>query len=109
MVDLLTIAESKVPSEIGSMLHSTFKRVGLGIHYFSEEAPCCYSLLRRVLLNSVQLIFLVCWYEDFNLSTFLDRCEVLRFPIKLSFLGLLIEFKMSHVLSLFGAIFGTPV
>ena len=73
----------------------------------SEE--CASALLEQSPLPcSEHLVFLVRWYEDFDLSSFEDRCQVPRFPVKLSFPGLPPEFRVPQVLSQFGALFGTP-
>ena len=73
----------------------------------SEE--CASALLEQSPLPcSEHLVFLVQWYSDFDLSSFEDRCQVPRFPVKLSFPGLPPEFRVPQVLSQFGALFGTP-
>ena len=73
----------------------------------SEE--CASALLEQSPFPcSEHLVFLVRWYEDFDLSSFEDRCQVPRFQVKLSFPGLPPEFRVPQVLSQFGALFGTP-
>lgn len=72
----------------------------------SEE--CTSSLLASSPLSlHDKLIFLVKWYPDFDMAAFEDRCQVPRFPVKLSFPGLPSEFRAPQITQL-GSIFGTP-
>lgn len=67
------------------------------------------SLLERSSLPfQNKLFFFVKWYQGFDMATFEDRCKVSRFPVKLSFPGLPLEFRVPQVLQQFGSICGTP-
>lgn len=73
----------------------------------SEE--CSSSLLARSPPSlHDKLIFLVKWYPDFDMAAFEDRCQVPRFPMKLSFPGLPSEFRAPQIITQLGSIFDTP-
>ena len=74
----------------------------------SSEESASALLEQSPLSCSEHLVFFVKWYADFDLSSFEERCQVPRFPVRLSFPGLPPEFRVPHVLLQFGALFGTP-
>ena len=84
--------------------------LGRGLFLVVPSSPLDYlALLERSPLSlGDRLIFLSAWKEDFDPATFDEVSQTPRFPVQISFPGLLPHFRCKGVLQQFGGIFGTP-
>ena len=53
-----------------------------------------------------RILFCIPWYPDFEISSFDERHQIPRFPVKLSFSELPAQFRVASILQGFGSIFG---
>ena len=81
---------------------------GIFILVFALEAVAQSLFSRCPLSIRCWILFAVPWYPDFEVSTFDELHQVPRFPTKIFFPDLSVQFRVPAVLSQFGSLFGTP-
>lgn len=60
----------------------------------ADEDSVSLLVEQSPLSRNDKMLFLVRWYTDFDMDSFKVRCQVPRFPVKLSFPGLPAQFRV---------------
>ena len=81
---------------------------GIFILVFASEVAAQSLLSRCPLSIRFWILFAIPWYPDFEVATFDDLHQVPRFPTKIFFPDLPVQFRVPTVLQQFGSLYGTP-